>query len=49
MEAPAQGDVYSDDRSPGKCFATTLTFLYPFLKRLTAVVKPDTPAPTVMR
>lgn len=45
MDAPAQGEVYSEEKSPGTCLAITVTSLYPFLKSETAVVKPLTPAP----
>lgn len=45
MEAPAHGEVYSEEKSPGTCLAATVTSLYPFFNKLIADVKPVTPAP----
>ena len=44
--APAQGDVYSIERSPGKCFATTVILAVGYVwDRTSEVVRPITPAP----
>jgi hypothetical protein len=48
MDAPAHAEVYSEDKSPGKCFAIIKTSLYPLLNKQIPVVKPDTPAPLYM-
>lgn len=48
--APAHGDVYSIDRSPGKCLATTVMVDEGYWSRRTsAVVRPMTPAPSTRK